>query len=205
MESLLTKEVILWDFDGVILNSLAVREFGFIKTLSNYPKDKVDLLLKFHHDNGGLSRYVKFEYFFNEILKIKVQDEVLKELQIKFSAIMRKSLSDKKLLIADVNTFILKNSNNFKMHIVSGSDQEELRYLCRELKISDYFLSIFGSPTPKKELVNTLLNNNKYDRSKTCLIGDSINDYEAAKHNNIYFLAYNNPEIEYLSEIKPFF
>jgi phosphoglycolate phosphatase-like HAD superfamily hydrolase len=77
--------------------------------------------------------------------------------------------------------------------------------LCKELDIYQYFLSIHGSPTPKKQLVKNVLETNQYLVSETCLIGDSINDYEAAKDNQIYFLAYNNVLIEQLSDIRPMF
>ena len=40
---------------------------------------------------------------------------------------------------------------------------------------------------------------------ETLLIGDSINDFEAARDNEIYFLAYNNPALEKLSDIDPLF
>ena len=39
---------------------------------------------------------------------------------------------------------------------MSGSDENELRYLCKELNISDFFKSISGSPTPKNILVERI-------------------------------------------------
>ena len=35
----------------------------------------------------------------------------------------------------------------------------------------------------------------QYKREETCLIGDSINDLEAAKFNKIQFYGYNNPSL----------
>ena len=78
------------------------------------------------------------------------------------------------------------------MHIVSGSDGNELRYLCGELGISEYFKSIQGSPTPKIQLVSKVLDHNRYQAKDCLLIGDSINDYEAANYNSIRFWGYNN-------------
>ncbi len=86
-----------------------------------------------------------------------------------------------------------------KFHIVSGSDQNELRYLCKALKIDDYFVSIHGSPTPKKELVANLLNQHNYPIAECVLIGDSMNDYEAAVHNKIEFWGYNNEKLKTLN------
>ena len=64
-------KTIFWDFDGVILNSNNIRTKGFRKVLSLYPKTKVDELINFHIANGGLSRYFKFRYFYEEILKLE--------------------------------------------------------------------------------------------------------------------------------------
>jgi len=198
MEVLLNKEVILWDFDGVILDSSKVRENGFIKVLSDYPKDKVKQLIEFHRENGGLSRYVKFEYFFKEILKIEFTNLLLDNLAKEFSVIMRQTLDNKNLLIEEVIKYIASNYERYTMHIVSGSDGAELKYLCQELGINQYFRSIHGSPTPKNKIVKDLIRREQYKREIICLIGDSINDFHAAQYNDIDFLGYNNNSLKAL-------
>ena len=62
---LTSKKVILWDFDGVILDSDKIRVEGFKQSLKDYPSNQVQALLDYHHRNGGLSRYNKFKFFFN--------------------------------------------------------------------------------------------------------------------------------------------
>ena len=62
-------KIIFWDFDGVILNSNKVRDSGFEIVLKDFPKNQVELLLNYHRQNGGLSRYVKFRYFF-EVIRV---------------------------------------------------------------------------------------------------------------------------------------
>lgn len=185
-------KVILWDFDGVLMDSNSVRDMGFETVLANYPKKQVEVLMQYHKANGGLSRYVKFRYFFEEILKKPVTEEMIETMAKAFSDIMRKYLTNTDLLIKDSMNFVRHNHEKFLMHIVSGSDQQELRYFCQELGISIYFLSINGSPTPKKQLVLNILTNYKYNKTEVVLIGDSINDYDAAIENNISFAAYNN-------------
>lgn len=183
---------ILWDFDGVILDSMPVREIGFRKVLQDYPLDDVESLISFHNNNGGLSRYVKFKYFYEQILEEKLSEEKLNDLTSRFSTVMRELLINKDLLINDSVRFIKENYLEYNFHIVSGSDQEELRFLCKQLDIAQYFLSINGSPTPKRELVNALIDKYKYEQKCTILIGDSINDYEAAECNDIAFFGYNS-------------
>ena len=190
------KSVILWDFDGVILDSMLVREYGFKKVLEKYPQEQVEELLNFHKENGGLSRYVKFRYFFEEIRNEDLKKEKLKALTERYSEIMRAKLVSQKNLIPESVDFIKENYLDYKMHIVSGSDGEELRFLCNRLGIDKYFETINGSPTPKIELVANLVTKYNYKPKKLCLIGDSQNDYEAAKKNHIDFYGYNNPSLK---------
>jgi len=91
--------------------------------------------------------------------------------------------------------FIKDNHKKYNLHVVSGSDGEELRYLCKALKIDDCFLSINGSPTHKNELVKNVLAANQYSANETILIGDSVNDYDAAEANGLNFYGYNNPAL----------
>jgi HAD superfamily hydrolase (TIGR01549 family) len=198
MKNFINKKNIFWDFDGVIMDSMPVRNRGFELVLKEFPNEQVELLMQFHLKNGGLSRYVKFRHFFEEIREEKVTEEEIKEWAQKFSEIMRKELMQPTLLIRDSLNFIKENHKKFNMHIVSGSDGEELRYLCEKLEISRYFISIHGSPVPKKELVCSLLTTHNYTGENTILIGDSINDYEAAQINDIDFCGYNNEELKKL-------
>jgi phosphoglycolate phosphatase-like HAD superfamily hydrolase len=193
-------KIIFWDFDGVLINSNPIRDLGFEDCLSNFPKYQVEQLLSFHKSNGGLSRYVKFRYFFEKIRNEIVSEEIILDYANSFSLLMREKLVDKKLLIDTNIEFIKNNYKKYQFHITSGSDQNELRYLCNELDISKYFISINGSPTPKNDLIKQLLIFYNYDRLNCLLIGDSYNDYQASRLNGIYFKSYNgSKELDSLS------
>lgn len=203
------RKTVLWDFDGVILDSMKVRDWGFEEIFKDFDQESIDKLLAYHRINGGLSRYVKIRYFFEELVGQPITDEAVLGYAQKFSVLMRKELTNPKNLIVDSVEFIKSNYKKYNFHIVSGSDQEELRFLNKELGIDQYFISIHGSPTPKKQLVATLLKKYDYSLVKTCLIGDSINDYEAAIENCIKFYGFNNLKLKkinnnYISSFKNF-
>lgn len=181
------------------MDSMPIRDKGFEIVLEQHPREEINQLMNFHRENGGLSRYVKFRYFFEEIKKQEIDDEEIQKYADLFSEVMLKHLIDEGLLIADAIKFTRKNYQRYSMHVVSGSDQKELRRICRELEIEDYFISIHGSPVPKKQLVKDLLSSKGYDPAETILIGDSINDYDAARVNGISFYGYNNPELRKVS------
>jgi len=193
-------KAILWDFDGVIMDSMPIRQKGFELALDTYPKDQVAQLLAFHHANGGLSRYVKFRYFFEVIRKEKCTQQMIDQLCDDFTRLMRKELVNPSLLINDSLDFIRKYYNEIPMHIVSGSDGNELRHLCQSMALTTYFRSIDGSPTPKKVLVADVLQRCGYRSEDVVLVGDSINDLEAAHANGVRFLGYNNEALKSLGD-----
>jgi len=189
-------KIFLFDFDGVIIDSNNVREYGFKIVLNKYPDNKIQKLLKYHNENGGLSRYNKFRYFYEVILGKSITEKKIHNYAAEFSKIMLNELPQNKYLIDDVVKYIDKLfKENKALHIVSGSDQTELRIITKKLKISHYFKSILGSPTHKNTLVDEVINLYNYPLKEICLIGDSINDYEAAKINNIDFFGYNNLDL----------
>lgn len=185
--------VIFFDFDGVIIDSMSIRDEGFeiiARRVSNC-NEIVERFLAYHRYNAGLSRYVKIRYLFENMLHKSITNDEINMYAAEFSNLMREKLIDKKYLISETVDFINKNSD-VAMHIVSGSDEKELNFLCKELGISHYFKTIEGSPTPKNDLVRNILTSYKYKLNESILIGDSINDYDAAVINGIKFYGYNN-------------
>lgn len=188
-------KTILWDFDGVILDSMPIRDYGFEQIFDKYPKSLVEKFIRYHRINGGLSRFHKIKYFYNEFLKQNISEKDILEYAENFTYIMKQELTNKKYLIRDSVIFIKENHHKYNFHIVSGSEHNELNFLCKKLGLFEYFSSINGSPTPKIELVRNIIESKRYHQNDVILIGDSINDYEASIANNICFYGYNNTEL----------
>lgn len=195
-------EALFWDFDGVLMSSNEIRDKGFVKVLASYPESEVEKLLKFHRENGGLSRYVKFRYFFEEIRGEQISEEQIQHWADRFSNIMHNMLNDPDLLINETLEFVKQYSAKVPMFIVSGSDQSELRNVCETHGIDRFFKRIHGSPTPKKQWVKTILKEEKLNPERCILIGDSVNDWEAALENHMHFMGYNNDALAEKSTAK---
>ena len=200
-------KTILWDFDGVILNSNIIRTKGFIEIFKDFPNNYTAQLVKYHEEMGGLSRYHKIEYFFTKIVKKKIKQDEIFFYAEKYKSFILNNLVNKRFIINETLDYIKQNRNIFSMHIVSASDENELKQICKELELDSFFCSIHGSPTAKKENIMSLLKFNKLIKEEVVLIGDSINDYEAAVYNKIDFMGYNNIElkkkqIQYISTFK---
>ena len=188
---------IFFDFDGVILDSLDIKELGFLKIFNKYKKKDIKKILSFHRKNLGKSRFVKIKYFYNVILDKEISISEMNSYSNQFSQIMRKELNNKSRLIKDSMTYIKNNYKKNNFFIVSGTEDIELKWLCDELQISSYFKEIKGSPAPKEKIVKKIIDENYLIKKESILIGDSLNDYEAAFCNKIKFFGYNNERLNY--------
>ena len=70
-------DFIVFDCDGVILNSNKLKTSAFRNSLFDYSEDKVSEFIKYHQNNGGISRYKKFDYFFSQIMKLDDYKDLL--------------------------------------------------------------------------------------------------------------------------------
>lgn len=173
---------------------MAVRDIGFkiIAQNATNSQEIINEFISYHRYNAGLSRYVKIRYLYENMLQKKITEDEVNKIALEFSILMREKLVDKKYLINETVKFIESHYDKTVMHIVSGSDEQELNYLCKKLGLSKYFKTIEGSPTHKNNLVKNILSKFNYDLSESVLIGDSITDYNAANANAIKFYGYNN-------------
>lgn len=185
----------IFDFDGVILDAVSVRTKAFLHIFRDHPKKALDEFNQYHLANGGVSRFVKIRYFFEQILKQELDKETEKKLLDEFALFVRNKLYNQDLLIADTIMFIEHLPPNLSLFIASGSEQTELRSLCEYLGIASFFTKIVGSPTPKTQNIAALLQEFFLNPSDAVFIGDSRSDYEAAQANNVAFYGYNNLDL----------
>lgn len=198
---------ILWDFDGVILDSMKIKAEGFKSIFSHYPLEAIAQIEAYHYANGGVSRFEKIRYFYEKILKQQISEDEIQKLANDFAASIAEHLFDKENLIDDAVLFIKGNYDKYNFHIVSGAEHHELERLCDVFEITKYFITTEGSPTKKNDLIKNILKKYGYAPKETILIGDSINDYEAAKANQIRFYGYNNPDLrcfDYIERLTSF-
>ena len=120
-------ETIVFDCDGVILDSNTIRTEAFYEIGKQYSEEAGARLAKYHTENSGESRYKKFNYFFENILNIESSIEEVERLSKIFAKITIDNVLN--CTIAD-GIYELRNKTiKKKWLVVSGVDQEELRYL----------------------------------------------------------------------------
>lgn len=169
---------IIFDCDGVILNSNKIKTDAFYQTTKYLGDDIAKNFIEYHKKNAGVSRYKKFKYLINEIMKQKFDENLYNYFLNSYSNLLKKDL-----MICEIVEG-LKEFRKFTKHanwlVVSGSDQKELNDLFRIRKLSHFFNGgIYGSPQDKEQILkNQIIQNNI--KKPALFIGDSIYDYSAA-------------------------
>lgn len=177
---------IIFDFDGVILESVSVKTDAF-RTLFSFVPEHVDEIVQFHKDNGGMSRYDKFCYIYNTILKQELTQKKFKELSDAFSVIVFDKVI-KTPFVPGAQEFLKGNYRRFTLYVVSATPEDELRQIIEKRGLAGYFHGIYGAPVKKTEHIRRILSETKSRKEDTLFIGDALNDLLAAESSGIRFI-----------------
>ena len=180
-------KTIIFDCDGVILNSNRVKREAYFKVaLSHYGEEHANSLVQYLSKNTGNPR----EHFFNHFLKNIVSNSTYKK--------------EAKQLVSEVTLEIYqglmeceisqglfdlrKNTPNLKWLVVSGGVEKELRDVFYKRSLFDLFDGgIYGGPKTKDEILRFLIQENNLE-PPIIYLGDSKFDFEAASRINIDFI-----------------
>lgn len=191
-------KIIIFDFDGVILESMDIKTNAFRELFKNYP-EHIGAIVEYHIRNGGISRYKKFSYIYNNILKQPLNEDKLKELGERFSHLVLQQML-RCPLVPSVQEFLEEYSKKVGLFIASGTPQEELHLIVKERRISNYFKGVYGTPALKSQIIEHILDEEGIKEQDAIFVGDAVSDYEDAKKVGIPFVARFNG----LNESNPF-
>ena len=76
--------LVVFDCDGVILESVAVKTRAFGRIVEQFGPEAVERMNEYHLAHGGVSRIRKFVWFYNEVLGRKIVEADLQLLNRKF-------------------------------------------------------------------------------------------------------------------------
>ena len=69
IELIKSKQILIFDFDGVILDSVHLKTEAFAELYEKFNNNIVSEVREFHEKNGGMSRFEKIHYYNTILLK----------------------------------------------------------------------------------------------------------------------------------------
>lgn len=185
-------KAIVFDFDGVILESVSVKTDTFRNLfLELFPEkpDAVEKLIDYHTRNMGISRFDKFRHFYLDILQETYTDELQDELGKRFSEIVYEQLL-KVPFVGGAKEFLEDEHKNYLLFVASGSEENELKQVARERGVEKFFIEMHGGHRKKYDIISELLDKYNLTINEVVFVGDAESDLKAAKVLGLpYFVA----------------
>lgn len=180
-------KTLVFDCDGVLLDSNKVKTRAFYIAALPYGEEAAWALVDYHVENGGISRYKKFEYFLAHILRKPDPDGQELERLLDIYA----DEAWKGLLACDAAEGLaaLRDKTAASRWLVaSGGNQAEIRRLFALRNLDHYFDGgIFGSPDNKDQILQREIQKGNIQKPAVFL-GDSKYDHKAASRADLDFI-----------------
>lgn len=177
---------VVFDCDGVLIESNEVKTLAFGQTVKEFGQVAMDRLMDYHRENGGVSRFEKFEWFYREVIKAPLSGEIMDRLCDRFTQLCIDSVLDAPM-VAGAKESLDFLSGRCLMFVASGTPEKELQDILIQRGLAPYFEGIHGTPPEKKYLLERIILENRLDASTVLMVGDASADFEAAQYCSALF------------------
>jgi phosphoglycolate phosphatase len=175
-------KVIVFDFDGTIVDSKQAKIDAYYKAFSSFIEDigVIDEVLSFYPE---LNR-------FDTIQKIiDLSDEIIEYNSVlnKYNKYALEAVKNAKFLESAEDMLVLLEKMNIEKYLSSNTPVEVLKEIIKHKKLNKYFLDISGYPTEKTEYLKNLILTKNYRADEYLVIGDGESDRKSAIMNGTDF------------------
>lgn len=182
-----TVEAVVFDFDGVILESAAGKGRAFIELFSQYPHH-LEAIRAHHLANLGVSRFEKFEWIYDHLLRRPLSGEESRDLGRRYSDLVFETTVASPFVPGALE-LIERLVHRMPLFVASATPQEELEAVVRRRNLDRFFAGVHGSPPGKPALLADIVAIGGFEAQQVLMIGDGVSDLEAARHAGCLFLA----------------
>jgi phosphoglycolate phosphatase-like HAD superfamily hydrolase len=179
-------QVIVWDFDGTIKESIDVKTQAFVQLFDAYGSLIAERVQLHHEANGGMSRFDKLPLYLGWAGEEPTKDRV-NEFGDRFSQLAMQGVIHAPW-VPGVESYLRDNPHNQLFVLVTATPQGEMEEILSALNLSSHFAAVYGAPTDKKEAIAATLAAFDLSPQDCLMIGDARADWAAASANQVPFL-----------------
>jgi len=178
---------VIFDFDGVLAESVDVKTRAFAHMYAPYGEDVVRKVVDYHKENGGLSRFEKFRYFHKMILKEPLSADKEQALGEIFSLLVMDAVVNAPWVPGALE-FLKRFHAEMALFVASGTPDEEIKEIVKRRSMDHFFVSVHGAPATKAEIIDRICKTYGFARQTILMVGDARTDYEGAISARIRFV-----------------
>ncbi len=178
---------VIFDFDGVLVESVDVKTMAFAQMYAPYGADVVRRVVDYHKEHGGVSRFEKFRRFHEMIHKEPLPADQEKALGEVFSRLVKDAVVNAPW-VPGAREFLKAFHAEMAMFVASGTPEEEMREIVHRRSMDHFFVSVHGSPASKAQIIDRICTIHGFEREVVLMVGDAITDYEGALSAGVRFV-----------------
>lgn len=171
----------MFDFDGVLADTVEVKTDAFAEIYRPFGEDVVRRVTAHHRANGGMSRFEKFRLYHREFLGKVLTSQQLEELCDRFAALVVEKVVQSPE-IPGANEFVMRSCRSGRLCAIdSGTPESEIGEIVSRRGMAAYFSAVKGAPASKVQNLAELLLYFEMTGADTVFFGDAESDYVAAQ------------------------
>ena len=178
---------VIFDFDGVILDSVECKTRAFARLFEEWGPEAVHHMVEYHLANGGISRFEKIRYFYAHVLQQPLAEEECTRLADAFRTFAFDEVVAAEW-IAGAREFLVEYYERYLFFVASGTPGDELREIIRLRGLEQYFAEAHGSPEVKENIIRSILIRHMLMPAEVLFVGDAMTDYRAAEATGLPFI-----------------
>jgi phosphoglycolate phosphatase-like HAD superfamily hydrolase len=179
--------MVIFDFDGVLVESVDVKTRAFAKMFEAEGPDIVEKVVDYHINNGGISRYEKFRYFYDHFLRRPMSEDRLDELGRQFSDLVVSEVVAAPW-VKGAKEFLDRYHSSLEMYVATGTPHEEIIEVVRRRRMGHYFNEVIGTPPAKEEIICRIVESVNFAADEIVMVGDAPQDLAGALAAGISFV-----------------
>ena len=207
-----TFDAIIFDFDGVILDTRRIKTAAFMALYREQGKAFMRRVALHHLEHGGISRYKKLPLY-QEWAALPSDVDTVERLARQFSELVFGGVVEA-AYIDGAEELLDAVKWDYDLFVCTGTPQVEIDRVIEARKLGAYFVEVAGSPRTKPVIIRDLLNTYDLNPKKTLFIGDALTDLHSAAEVGLPFVGVRNEDTEFpegtplvsnLTELLPYF
>lgn len=180
-------DAIVFDFDGVLVESVNVKTQAFAQLYSPFGLQVKEKVVEHHTNNAGISRYVKFRHYHKVFLNKALSQEEETELGKEFSKLVVDAIITAPW-VPGAHEFLEEVHTRLPLFVASGTPEIELKEIVSRRKMNRFFASVHGTPASKGEIILSIVEKHSFSPNRVLMVGDALADLDGAKMAGVKFL-----------------
>jgi HAD superfamily hydrolase (TIGR01549 family) len=175
----------VFDFDGVVLESVEIKTIAFRRLFEDHPEG--ERIVPYHLANGGISRFRKFRWFYEEVRGEPLSEAESERLGERFSELVLDEVR-RCAFVPGARELLERLAPRLPLFVASGTPEDELRGIVDDRGLGGVFAGVYGTPPTKAEILRRIMAERDLEPPELVMVGDAMSDFDGAAGAGVPFV-----------------